>query len=65
MAQIDLLSDIATSFSNFAKMTTPKNEIFDVSETLRQTLQLYESDEKVHLIRILEKVNFRYKEINN
>jgi len=58
LAQIDLLSDIATSFSNFAKMTTPKNEIFDVSETLRQTLQLYESDEKVHLIRILEKGKF-------
>lgn len=59
LAQIDLLSDIATSFSNFAKMTTPKNEIFDVSETLRQTLQLYESDEKVHLIRILEKGKFQ------
>jgi signal transduction histidine kinase len=58
LAQIDLLSDIATSFSNFAKMTIPKNEIFDISEVLRQTLQLYESDERVHLIRMLEKGKF-------
>jgi signal transduction histidine kinase len=61
LTQIDLLSDIATSFSAFARMTIPKNELFDVSETLRQTLQLYESNQDIHLIRMIEKGKFQVR----
>lgn len=39
--QIDTLSDIATSFSSFAKMPTPKNERFDIAAELRRTIELY------------------------
>jgi signal transduction histidine kinase len=42
--QVDILSDIATSFSAFAKMPIPQNEEFEVTEVLRQTVLLYTSD---------------------
>jgi nitrogen fixation/metabolism regulation signal transduction histidine kinase len=61
LTQIDLLSDIATSFSAFARMTTPKNELFDLSEVLKQTLQLYESNQEIHLIRMIEKGKFQVR----
>ena len=61
LTQIDLLSDIATSFSAFARMTIPKNEVFDISEVLRQTLQLYESNQEIHLIRMIEKGRFQVR----
>ncbi|MDX1904874.1 MAG: HAMP domain-containing sensor histidine kinase [Thermonemataceae bacterium] len=61
LTQIDLLSDIATSFSTFAKMAIPKNEIFDITEVLRQTLLLYESDKNIQLIRTIQKGNFEVK----
>ena len=44
--QIDTLSDIATSFSNFAEMPTPKEELFNVSTTLRQSVTLYQNSHK-------------------
>ncbi|MCU0448800.1 MAG: HAMP domain-containing histidine kinase [Bernardetiaceae bacterium] len=44
--QIEILSDIATSFSAFAKMPIPKNEDFEIGDTLRQTVLLYANDEK-------------------
>lgn len=61
LTQIDLLSDIATSFSAFARMTIPKNEIFDISEVLKQTLQLYESNQEIHLVRMIEKGRFQVR----
>lgn len=61
LTQIDLLSDIATSFSAFARMTIPKNEVFDVAEVLKQTLQLYESNQDIHLIRMIEKGKFQVR----
>lgn len=61
LSQIDLLSDIATSFSAFARMTIPKNELFDISEVLKQTLQLYESNQEIHLIRMIEKGKFQVR----
>ena len=42
--QVDTLSDIATSFSAFAKMPIPKNEQFDVAAVARQTAELYAAD---------------------
>jgi signal transduction histidine kinase len=42
--QVDTLSDIATSFSAFAKMPTPKEEKFDIAAVLRKTVDLYQND---------------------
>lgn len=41
LAQIDTMSDIATSFSSFAQMPIPKDETFDIGQVLRQTIQLH------------------------
>jgi len=49
LTQIETLSDIASSFSAFAKMPIPKNEKFDVADTLRQTVLLYRNDTKVKI----------------
>jgi len=42
--QVEILSDIATSFSAFAKMPIPQNEEFEITEVLRQTVLLYTND---------------------
>ncbi len=39
--QIDNLSDIATSFSEFAKMPLPKNETFEITVMLNKAADLY------------------------
>ncbi len=44
LIQVEILSDIATSFSAFAKMPIPKEEQFDVAGVLRKTTELYTSD---------------------
>jgi nitrogen fixation/metabolism regulation signal transduction histidine kinase len=42
--QIDTLSDIASSFSDFAKMPTPKSEYFDFAVLLKKVVGLFEED---------------------
>lgn len=42
--QIDSLSDIADSFSAFAKMPVPKNERFALDELTQHTAELYQSE---------------------
>ncbi|WP_229311221.1 sensor histidine kinase [Larkinella soli] len=49
--QIDDLSDIATSFSDFAKMPLPKNELFEISSVINKAADLYADDGKITLIR--------------
>jgi two-component system, NtrC family, nitrogen regulation sensor histidine kinase NtrY len=44
--QVDILSDIATSFSTFAKMPLPKNEIMDFRKVVQETLELFKNREK-------------------
>ncbi|WP_017729937.1 sensor histidine kinase [Nafulsella turpanensis] len=44
--QIDTLSDIATSFSAFAKMPVPKQERFDVAVVLKGVVRLYSSQKQ-------------------
>jgi two-component system, NtrC family, nitrogen regulation sensor histidine kinase NtrY len=44
--QVDTLSDIATSFSTFAKMPLPKNEIMDFRKVVQETLELFKNREK-------------------
>lgn len=41
--QIDTLSDIATEFSNFAKMPNAKNEVFNLAERIKQVADLFDS----------------------
>ena len=43
VAQIDTLSDIADSFSEFAKMPAPENVEFDVVTAVAQSIQLHRS----------------------
>lgn len=49
--QIDNLSDIATSFSDFAKMPLPKNEVFEVTAMLNKAADLYADDSRITLGR--------------
>ncbi|AFL86264.1 histidine kinase,HAMP domain-containing protein,histidine kinase [Belliella baltica DSM 15883] len=44
--QIDTLSDIATSFSTFAKMPLPKNIQMDFRKVVLDTIELFKSREK-------------------
>ena len=48
--QIDTLSDIATSFSSFAKMPAPKEEIFDLKSVVTKTTALYQNDQNADFI---------------
>ena len=47
--QIDHLSQIAGQFSQFANIGNPRNEIFDLNESLRMTIQLHSMEENVVL----------------
>tara|TARA_S200000501_G_scaffold59299_1_gene49659 strand:- start:477 stop:1940 length:1464 start_codon:yes stop_codon:yes gene_type:complete len=50
LGQIDNLSSIADSFSSFAQLPAPHNEVFNFSKLLRETLSIYSSDEfQIHL----------------
>lgn len=53
LQQIDTLSDIATSFSSFAKMPTPKQEPFEIIAVLKRTVMLFENEKGAS-------VNFNY-----
>lgn len=44
LKQVDTLSDIATSFSSFAKMPVPKNERFDLQEVVNSVVTLHQED---------------------
>jgi len=48
--QIDTLSDIASSFSDFAKMPVPQSEVFELKELLNETIALYENKDSDRLI---------------
>lgn len=47
--QIDTLSDIATEFSNFAKMPNAKNEVFNLPNRLQQVVDLFESTKQMNV----------------
>jgi two-component system nitrogen regulation sensor histidine kinase NtrY len=47
--QIDHLSQIAGQFSQFANIGNPKNEIFDLNESLKMTIQLHSLEENTAL----------------
>ncbi|HAA12840.1 MAG TPA: hypothetical protein DCE41_14565 [Cytophagales bacterium] len=47
LKQVDTLSDIATSFSSFAKMPVPKHEVFDLEEVIGVQVTLHSKDGNV------------------
>ena len=47
--QVDALSGIASSFSTFAKMPLPKNELMNFKTVLSQVLELFKNDKRVEL----------------
>jgi nitrogen fixation/metabolism regulation signal transduction histidine kinase len=48
--QVDTLNDIATSFSAFAKMPIPKEEVFDIGAVLKKNIELYSNDNEVEIL---------------
>jgi signal transduction histidine kinase len=52
--QIETLSDIATSFSDFAKMPTPKSESLDIRALLLETIELYNKKELGQIVTNIE-----------
>ncbi|HAI77405.1 MAG TPA: hypothetical protein DCM08_14335 [Microscillaceae bacterium] len=58
LTQIDILDDIATSFSAFAKMPIPISERFDVAAVLRETENLYKSNKDVSFRSDISKGKF-------
>jgi signal transduction histidine kinase len=47
--QVDTLSDIASSFSSFAKLPIPDHERYEITGILRHTAQLYTSSGKARI----------------
>jgi two-component system, NtrC family, nitrogen regulation sensor histidine kinase NtrY len=47
--QVDALSGIASSFSTFAKMPLPKNELMDFKVVLDKVLDLFKNDRRIQL----------------
>lgn len=47
--QIDNISEIANSFSEFAKMPIPKSEIFDMVPTVQKTVDLYSQNNNIKI----------------
>jgi nitrogen fixation/metabolism regulation signal transduction histidine kinase len=53
IGQIDILSNIASEFSSFAKLPAPKNEVFVLNRLLEDVCNLYTSEENMQLDLIL------------
>jgi signal transduction histidine kinase len=47
--QIENLSNIATEFSNFAKIPTARNQVFKLAEQLQKVFDLFDSHERVQI----------------
>jgi len=48
--QIDNLSNIATEFSNFAKIPTASNQVFKLAEQLQKMIDLYETYNQAEIV---------------
>lgn len=47
--QIDNISEIANSFSEFAKMPVPRTEVFDLVSTVQKTVDLYSQNNNIKI----------------
>ncbi|MDF9796926.1 two-component system nitrogen regulation sensor histidine kinase NtrY [Catalinimonas alkaloidigena] len=56
--QIDTLSDIASSFSDFAKMPTPKSEYFDFAALVNKITGLYTEEEGNYISLCVQEGNY-------
>jgi two-component system nitrogen regulation sensor histidine kinase NtrY len=56
--QVNILSEIASSFSAFAKMPIPKTEHFDIAAVLKSTVYLYNNTHDVHVDSKVEEGKF-------
>ena len=56
--QIDNISDIATSFSDFAKMPLPKNERFELASVLNKAADLHAEDSNTQIRREIQSGEF-------
>jgi len=45
--QIDNLSNIATEFSNFAKIPTARNQVFKLAEQIQKVIDLFETHQRM------------------
>jgi nitrogen fixation/metabolism regulation signal transduction histidine kinase len=61
LEQIETLNDIATSFSDFAKMPAPQMESLDISTLLKETTDLYNKKELGRIITNFEDRQFIVK----
>jgi len=57
LQQIDTLSEIANSFSSFAKMPVPKYQRFEISSVLRKTIQLHDNSTNHNILSDIESGN--------
>jgi two-component system, NtrC family, nitrogen regulation sensor histidine kinase NtrY len=48
--QIETLSEIATEFSNFAKIPTARKQEFSLAGQIRKVIELYENDDRITLL---------------
>ncbi|TAF63995.1 MAG: HAMP domain-containing protein [Cytophagales bacterium] len=58
LTQIDILSEIASSFSAYAKMPVPQSERFEIAAVVRETLLLYKNNQDIVLTSEIEKGSF-------
>ena len=58
LEQIETLSDIATSFSDFAKMPAPQMESLDLVKLLSETIDLYDKKEFGQIVTKIEEERF-------
>lgn len=49
ISQIETLSEIATEFSNFAKIPTARKQEFNLSTQISKVIELYENDNRVNI----------------
>jgi len=56
--QVNILNEIASSFSAFAKMPIPKNEHFDISKVLKSTVNLYNNTHDIHVDTYIDEGQF-------
>lgn len=61
LEQIETLSDIATSFSDFAKMPEPQMELLELSSLLTDTVELYDKKELGRITSSIEHKEFWVK----
>jgi signal transduction histidine kinase len=51
--QVDILSDIASSFSSFAKLPIPEHERYELTRVIRETVILFRADQRADIRLVL------------